>query len=747
MPRVACSCALACALCAPSAAQSWTEILVSPRTQHAMAFDAARQRTVLFGGFLFDDPGTTWLYDGSRWRGLHPPTQPPMRADHVMAYDSARQCVVMFGGHSLTAVMQNFDDTWEFEGADWRQVDTLNAPAGLLRASMVYDSARRRMVLFGGVNANITPLAATWEYDGASWTQVQTATAPPARRQHAMAFDSVRQRTVLFGGLGAPAVVLSDTWEFDGSNWQQAVTPTAPPARLEAALAFDSRRGKVVLFGGTTLYSPRTTLQDTWEYDGNSWQQAQPSAPPPARMAHTMAFDGARGEVVLFGGNDGYDMCDTWEYDGIAWQPTASPSPRPRNMTTATYDGTRQRVLLFGGWGSGVFGDTWELRSATWRLLAPTNAPPARFGAALAYDPARDRAVLFGGLGADYQYRDDTWQFDGADWQLATPVVSPPARKMHSLCYDAGRNRVVLFGGVTGPTSTSYFDDTWEFDGSTWTAVTTAHAPSPRAQHAAAYDGSRGRLVLFGGHSRLVSYSDTWEFDGVDWTAVATAHRPAARFDAQFAYDLARGRCLLFSGDIATRDLWEYDGVDWALVTAQDTPYGRGMGVMVHDASDGSSVLFGGGTMLFGDTWRFDPPHAPTWTRHGQGCPGSGGVPSLDLPPGSLPVLGTSMQLQFANLPSAPGALWLALGTDPVQWRGAALPLVVPALGPACRLWIAPEVGIVLAHVGSTAGLALPLPAVPALAGTRLCLQALVFDAGSPAGLGTVSNAGIARLH
>ena len=36
----------------------------------------------------------------------------------------------------------------------------------------------------------------------------------------------------------------------------------------------------------------------------------------------------------------------------------------------------------------------------------------------------------------------------------------------HALAFDAARGRTVLFGGGNGAGAT--FDDTWEWDGSTW---------------------------------------------------------------------------------------------------------------------------------------------------------------------------------------------------------------------------------------------------------------------------------------
>jgi hypothetical protein len=46
----------------------------------------------------------------------------------------------------------------------------------------------------------------------------------------------------------------------------------------------------------------RTLLNDTWVWDGTNWVQKFPGHCPSARYHHAMAYDAARGQVVLFGG-------------------------------------------------------------------------------------------------------------------------------------------------------------------------------------------------------------------------------------------------------------------------------------------------------------------------------------------------------------------------------------------------------------------------------------------------------------
>jgi hypothetical protein len=113
-------------------------------------------------------------------------------------------------------------------------------------------------VLFGGYGYGLpTLLSDTWEWDGIDWSLRTPSASPTPRSGHAMAYDSARSRVVLFGG-----GQLSDTWEWNGSNWAERFPSDAPAGRSSHALAYDSARGRQVLFGGGS----GGYLSDTWEY-------------------------------------------------------------------------------------------------------------------------------------------------------------------------------------------------------------------------------------------------------------------------------------------------------------------------------------------------------------------------------------------------------------------------------------------------------------------------------------------------
>lgn len=97
----------------------------------------------------------------------------------------------------------------------------------------------------------------------------------------------------------------------------------------------DLIRQRLVVFGGASNVLYSGLLDDTWEWDGTTWQQRASILKPSARQLHAMAYDPAHGYTLLFGGNNSSNFPDnrTWTWDGGAWSyfgPT-TPSARYRS--------------------------------------------------------------------------------------------------------------------------------------------------------------------------------------------------------------------------------------------------------------------------------------------------------------------------------------------------------------------------------------------------------------------------------
>lgn len=301
-----------------------------------------------------------------------------------------------------------------------------------------------------GPRPNLIAAAAAlglWGCPGdANWSNEPTPGGLVGRRDLGLAYDSARGRVLLFGGSTASLALLGDTWAWDGS-WTQLVPPTSPGGRDGVALAYDRRRERLVLFGGNTP----APSGETWEFDGTNWSLRSTSGPSP-RAYHAMAYDELRERVVMLGG-----VCQglpdgTWEWDGFNWIPFPSS---PYSLTNGTlrpslaWDSERQVLVAFGGAQAPGpdLGETWERSGTTW-ILRSSSGPSPRSGATLAYDRVRRRCVLYGGAQSiPFQKFSDTWEWDGTSWEAIAALPNAGPRTYHAAAYDEDRGRVLLFGG------------------------------------------------------------------------------------------------------------------------------------------------------------------------------------------------------------------------------------------------------------------------------------------------------------
>jgi len=724
-------------IAAPCAAQQWQQAV--PGSANAqVVYDVVGGRTRLF--VLAPTPAPhaeTWDLAANVWRQRFPSTLPP--GTGPATYDLARAHTVMLLNDPQPA-------TWEFDGTNWSRATTAATPSARSSCCLTYDLARMLVVMFGGVDVR-GARNDTWEYDGTNWRPITSSIAPPPRFAAAMCFDVAHSITVLFGGgisLQNPDQVLDDTWQFDGTVWTQVSVAKPPPARAGAAAIFDVVRTRSVMFGG--FDANKLPLKDTWIFDGTKWT-AQPSAHlPPARGLATMTYDWTNRRALLFGGFDRVGArSDTWQFDGVDWSQLRETAPPARRDAAMVHDRARHCVLLFGGNYDATVGETLTWDGMDWRRLQPTTSPANLVQHGMAYDARRARTVLFGGKDLSARLRADTWVFDGTGWRQLAPATAPAPRAGAAMAYDDDRDRIVLFGGAT---AAARVDETWEFDGTQWRLRQPLHAPRARDGARMVYDLARGRAVLFGGHDGIAPCADTWEYDGVDWVFVATAASPPPRQLHTMSYDHHRARTVLFGGQGigAFGDLWEYDGHIWTALAVTPGPDAMFAAVLAYDARRQRHVLHGTppGTSRR-ETWELLPPAAATFARYGRGCPGSGGVPTLDTGDGELPALGTTLPLLFGGLPVKPGFAILGVAFDATS---AALPQPLDAAGlPGCLLWITPAFDRVIAHGGTAAAVAMRIPFDPLLHGLEVGLQFVSFDTGAPGGLAALSNGALLVLR
>jgi hypothetical protein len=146
----------------------------APRYHHAMAYDAARQQTVLFGGYFNGTNNDTWIWQGGGWRVSGTTSSPPARYTHNMVYDGARNETILFGGYPGSGP-NYIGDTWAWDGTNWSARP--GGPAARGYQGMAYDEARRQVVMFGGYPTRND----TWLWNGTNWSLASPANRPLER--------------------------------------------------------------------------------------------------------------------------------------------------------------------------------------------------------------------------------------------------------------------------------------------------------------------------------------------------------------------------------------------------------------------------------------------------------------------------------------------------------------------------------------------------------------------------------------
>ena len=310
-------------------------------------------------------------------------------------------------------------------------------------------------------------------------------------------FDSVSALTINqpdYEDEGLYDCIVRDDWNegraVTSLSTQLILEPLAPPSltvvsqagpdrRVGAGMVYDSQRGKVVMFGGIAFGSnpraPSVTPEsyasnDTWEWDGKTWEKRQPMTRPPALEQFSMAYDSHRGRTVIFGGFE-YSAPDfplhtgalsykVWEWDGTNWREaqSASPAPLARANAAMCFDSARQEMLMIGGNQFdpqpadedylSTLNQLWAWDGLTWSpragLPAPAEVSSLAFSPnAFAFDAYRGKAVMFSPF---FDPSNPVWEWNGEVWSRIEPSVALRIfdSRYAAAFYDPFRHRVGL---------------------------------------------------------------------------------------------------------------------------------------------------------------------------------------------------------------------------------------------------------------------------------------------------------------
>ena len=439
------------------------------------------------------------------------------------------------------------------------------------------------------------------------------------------------------------------------------------------------------------------------------------------------------------------------------------------------FDGNGNRLIMYGGVSptpSVILNETWAYNGTAWTLLSPLGGAPNRWGHQMVRSTVLNRLVTFGGRSPTISgFANDSYQWNGSVWQVIPASNAPPPRYLYGMAYDSGRDKIVMFGGRG---SLATLGDTWELtnNGVTWSwqQILTPTSPPPREEMVMAYMPDLRRTVMFGGYDRDTDtiYGDTWDYDGTTWHAVTPLTSPTPRYRTASAYDTARRRITVyggFDGDSVLTETYEYTGDNWQQIAVTGGSANATEMYAAYDSQRRRFVTFGGvGASFSNQTHEYNGSCPAFFSQFGNACPTSSGLAEVSpdpdglgvLPP-SPPRLGQPYGITFSNLPlqvTYPGLppmgpfVFVVIGLSNTSYNGIPLPLVLPVLVPGCNLLCSAENYAVLQ---GTSGLVtyVPFPGPggipnqPSLVNVPLYTQALILDPGAPNLEGGASRGGV----
>ena len=276
-----------------------------------------------------------------------------------------------------------------------------------------------------------------------------------------------------------------------------------------------------------------------------------------------------------------------------------------------------------------------------WAQVSDTG-PSGRGYPNLVYDTIRQVVLLHGGVSEipNPQNFHDTWEWDGQTWTIVStqgPAVFDP-----QMAYDIARGVAVLFGGNywENNSASNIIDPyTWEWDSTErkWIQIDTSYM-TPRAGGEMVYDPINKVSILHGGWNGNDYLSETWAWDGNSWNRLADGPKRHAH---SMIYDSIREKIVLFGGwegnlgEFPADSTWEYDVIQnkWTPVATQLEPPGRLYSAFSYDSNRRVATLYGGGEIslsIFG--FPNDRPYSDTWEWDGENWTHI----SSDIPPARL---------------------------------------------------------------------------------------------------------------
>jgi len=342
-----------------------------------------------------------------------------------------------------------------------------------------------------------------------------------------------------------------------------------------------------------TYLAPKRTWDEWWasvesRLEEASVQTAEPTDRP-------LPIPGAVPSAAL--ATPSCQTADTWTNGSLGDYPV------PRQLHTAVWTGTLMIVWGGdGGNGSGNTGDRYDPATDTWTATNTIGAPSGRHLHTAVWDGIDGRMIVWGGedglppsglaeTGGMYDPVADTWT-------ATTTAGAPSARLYHTAVWASSLGRMIVWGGID---ASGYPITGGEYDPATntWVEMGTDFAPTGRSLHTAVWDDMDARMVVWGGSAFQsgignVPVDTGGRYDPSAKAWVETKHEGAPTPRAYHTAVWTGSRMIVWGGYDCSGSQYDPVADQWQATSALNAPSSCAGHTAIWDPTDNVMVVWGG---------------------------------------------------------------------------------------------------------------------------------------------------------
>jgi len=465
------------------------------------------------------NPGT------DSWTATSTTNVPTPRFDHTAVWTGSQ--MIVWGGFNNSNEL-NTGGRYNPGTNSWTSTSATNAPIGRYGHTAVW--AGNQMIVWGGINSG-TGVNTGGRYNPStnSWTATSTTNAPDPRVNHTAVWTGTTM--IIWGGDNGGSSFRTGAKYFPGTNTWAATTMTnAPQSRSSHTAVWTGH--EMIVWGGF-IGGGDTSTGGRYNPGANSWTATSTTNAPKGRSGHTAVWSGS--EMIVWGGQN--NTGGRYNPTSNSWTPTGK-TPTPRRYHAAVWTGSE--MIVWGGIAPADplsytnTGGKYDPSTDSWTPTTTMRAPTGREFPTAVWTGSE--MIVWGGFSFDSS-GEHYWNTGGRynpstdSWVATSTINAPDGRELHTAVWTG--SAMIVWGGLDVlPNGLPHDLNTggiYNPGTNSWTATSTAHAPSPRDSHAAVWTGSE--MIIWG------SGNDTsggrFNPNTNSWIATSTTNAPVSRSGAK----------------------------------------------------------------------------------------------------------------------------------------------------------------------------------------------------------------------